>query len=700
MAKAAEKHKQKMEADTLPACLKEAEDVLEQDPARALSLAREMLTTAETPIKVARAHLLIGKAKYKQGELKESLASLLEAHQNLSEEDLAELFECSLMLGQTYRDLGHSKLAAEQFASALCIARKLGDLQAEIDALNLFASVLYAQGEYALALKNLEDARALARGLELYYREAKLLNNLGNLCIMLGDYPRALDALKDAYNLFKEVAPGTQGELSNIANLGYLYQSMGDPTEAKKFFLEALETSRTAKDALMEAVSLNNLANLHLDLGELSDARDLFENALTLTQSLGAKQYELDNLDGLGQVFVALGSHEKAIDVHSKVLTSARELGYREGEVDALLNLGRDYLATGRLEKALNVLHEGLTLATDVERQRSVFEAHELLSKVYERRGDLAQAFHHYRQFHQAEKAIFNQENEKKTRQLTVQFDVERARHEAEAYRLRTEVAQQARHEAEAQVRARTRELEESQLEVVTRLAVAAEYRDDVTGEHTRRVGRNAAALAYALGWLEEEVQLIYSAARLHDVGKIGISDTVLLKPGKLTEEEFHHIRTHTTIGARILSSGRSKLLQMAEEIALCHHERWDGTGYPLGIGGTDIPQSARIVAVADVLDALTHARPYKEAWSLEDALAEIELQSGRHFDPEVVEACLKVFTKTDLNKVESWRDTLRELRNLPFSPQDSSQNNSSQGKGERKVSLRAVHPEVEQKVL
>ena len=661
----------KLEAvDTVRARLGEAEEALAHDPARALSLARAALGAAQEVDEVAHAHLLVGKAEFKRGNLREALTSLLEAHHHFSG-NLVGLLECSLILGPTYQDLGQFKLANKEFEAALGIARELKKPRAEVDVLNLQASVMYAQGEHALALEHLENALGIAQKHKLHHQQAKILSNLGNLHTTLGEYPYALNALKNAYELFKEVAPGTQGELSNIQSLGVLYQDMGDTVNAQQLFTQALETSRAVKDPLIEAIALNSLANLYLHLGELNEANELFKDALELTQSLGAKQYELDNLDGLGQVFVALGSHEKAINVHLEVLTSARELGYREGEVDALLNLGRDYLATGKLEEALKVLHEGLSLATDVERQRSVFEAHELFSQVYEQAGDLAQAFHHYRLFHQAEKAIFNQENEKKTRQLTVQFDVERARHEAEEYRLRTEVAQQARHEAEAQVRARTRELEESQLEVVTRLAVAAEYRDDVTGEHTRRVGRNAAALAYALGWLEDEVQLIYSAARLHDVGKIGISDTVLLKPGKLTEEEFAHIRTHTTIGARILSSGRSRLLKMAEEIALCHHERWDGTGYPLGIGGTDIPMSARIVAVADVLDALTHARPYKEAWSLKEALAEIERQSGHHFDPEVVEACLKVFTHNTLNKVEDWRDTLRELRNLPLSLQN-----------------------------
>ena len=664
------KLKKKATAGVALTRLSEAEEALKHDVAQTLSLAREALDAAEEANEVAHAHLLIGKVEYKQGELKEALASLLEARHR-SEEDQVGLLECSLMLGRVYRDLGQFEQATLHLEAALQLTKETNDPEAEATALNLQASVFTEQGEYLAALKHLEKALNLAEHLGFSQQQVNLLCNMGSLYNLLGNYPEALLRLKGAYTLLKTLVSDTQSTLSTLISLGYLYQDMGNSPEAKAFFVEALQTSQEVNDSLMEAVSLNNLANLHLNLDELTSAHELFKEALVLTQNLGAKQYEIDNLDGLGQVFIALGDYEQAVKVHLETLTSARELGYREGEVDALLNLGRDYLATEQPEEALQVLLEGLSLATDLERQRSVFEAHELLSQAYEQKSDLAQAFHHYRLFHKAEKAIFNKENEKKTRQLTVQFDVERARHEAEEYRLRTEVAQQARHEAEAQVRTRTRELEESQLEVVTRLAVAAEYRDDVTGEHTRRVGRNAAALAYALGWLEDEVQLIYSAARLHDVGKIGISDTVLLKPGKLTEEEFAHIRTHTTIGARILSSGRSKLLKMAEEIALCHHERWDGTGYPLGIGGTDIPMSARIVAVADVLDALTHTRPYKEAWSLEEALAEIERQSGHHFDPEVVEACLNIFTHTTLNKVEDWRDTLRELRNLPLSLRD-----------------------------
>ena len=194
----------------------------------------------------------------------------------------------------------------------------------------------------------------------------------------------------------------------------------------------------------------------------------------------------------------------------------------------------------------------------------------------------------------------------------------------------------------EQKVRQRTAELEETQNEILERLARAAEYRDDDTGEHTKRVGQMAAQIAQAFGLPQVEVELIRRAALLHDVGKISIPDSILLKPGKLSPEEFSHMKTHTTRGAEMLSGGRFALLQRAEEIALTHHERWDGTGY-LGLHGDTIPVAGRIVAVADVFDALTNERPYKTAWARAEAIEEVQCQSGRQFDPRVVEAFLKV---------------------------------------------------------
>ena len=191
----------------------------------------------------------------------------------------------------------------------------------------------------------------------------------------------------------------------------------------------------------------------------------------------------------------------------------------------------------------------------------------------------------------------------------------------------------------EASVRARTCDLERARLELLERLAVAAEYRDDNTQEHAQRVGRTVAMLAVQMGLSGEEVEVLLRAAPLHDIGKIGVPDAILLKASPLTDEEFAVMRAHTSIGAMILSGSEFETLQTAEAIARNHHERWDGGGYPRGLAGEEIPLAGRLVAVADVFDALVHERPYKQAWSVEQAVEEIVSLSGTHFDPAVVEA-------------------------------------------------------------
>lgn len=197
--------------------------------------------------------------------------------------------------------------------------------------------------------------------------------------------------------------------------------------------------------------------------------------------------------------------------------------------------------------------------------------------------------------------------------------------------------------ELDARVRQRTTELEEARIEILERLALAAEYRDDQTGEHIQRVGRTAARIARELGLDDEKVEHIRRAAPLHDVGKIGIHDSILLKPGQLTDREFDRMETHTLIGADILGGSRFPLLRTAARIARHHHEWWSGAGYPDGLSGEEIPLSARIVAVADVFDSLTHDRAYKDAWDIPTALSFLEKRRGEQFDPRVVDAFLRI---------------------------------------------------------
>ena len=186
---------------------------------------------------------------------------------------------------------------------------------------------------------------------------------------------------------------------------------------------------------------------------------------------------------------------------------------------------------------------------------------------------------------------------------------------------------------------ARRRDLEAAQLDALHRMALVAEYRDDNTADHTERVGELAAQLARRLDLPDRAVWLIRRAAPLHDLGKIAVPDNILLKPGRLTDEEFEVVKTHAVLGARVLAGAEAEVLQMAERIARHHHERWDGTGYPDTLGGDDIPIEAQLVHVADVFDVLVHERPYKESWTVEAAAEEIRRGAGTQFAPAAVEA-------------------------------------------------------------
>ena len=199
------------------------------------------------------------------------------------------------------------------------------------------------------------------------------------------------------------------------------------------------------------------------------------------------------------------------------------------------------------------------------------------------------------------------------------------------------------RKRAEAALRHSQEAVVAAQAETLERLAQAAEVRDDDTGLHTRRVGELSAQLAEALGLSAAEVALVRQAAPLHDVGKIGVPDAVLLKPGRLTAAEFALIQEHAALGARILAGSAAPLTRLAETIAHAHHERWDGGGYPRGLAGEAIPLAARIVAVADVYDALTNARPYRDAWPVDAVVDHIRSRAGTHFDPAVVAAFVRL---------------------------------------------------------
>lgn len=625
-----------------------ASALLTTDDARALELA-ELAATLAGPHDYqhgrAQALLTQGLILIGRGEGENALPKLLcalQAYEALR--DHKGQYEALEGIGRLYLNLGELPQAEHHLKRALDLARHCRNEAGEARVLNLLAGVYHANGAYTSALKCLQTALELHRAAKNRLEEARTLCNIGNMLIGVGQYSEALVYLTQAYTFLHNEVSDERTKGFTLINLGSLYLDMGEPSNAIPYFREALEVAVARNDRLSEAVATLNIGTALQEAGDDATAEQTFREALSLSRGTGYRQGEVSALDSLGVILARRGEWQSAVAAHEEALGIARDIEDIEGELDALSHLGQLHAERDRLPEALDALEQTLRLAEEAERKKTVYETHLVLSRVYKRAGDFERALAHHELYHQCERALFNEESERKTRTLTVQFDTERARHEAEVYRLKTETEQKAREEAEAQVRDRTAALERAQLEVVSRLAMAAEYRDDVTGEHTWRVGLNAALLAQALELPSEQVTLIRLAARLHDVGKIGVPDALLLKVGDFTPLEREQMKAHAIIGARLLSGGQSAVLRMAENIAVSHHERWDGSGYPLGLCGERIPLVGRIVAVADVFDALMHERPYKRAWPKAEALAELERQAGRQFDPQVVRAALKVF--------------------------------------------------------
>ena len=559
-----------------------------------------------------------------------------------AEESLAQA-RAQLLLGEVTQ--AEERLReVEGWVGGLPGARVAG-LRAE--AFNQRAGVRAQQGHWTEGMRLAQSALRLYEEVGDAAGQLGTLSNLAQLYLEVGQRDHALATLLRAYRLYEDHALPESAALSILHTVANLHHENGQADQAVRLMEDALERSVQAGNRLYEAGALGNLGLFLLRLGDHRAAREHLERALSMSRELGYRPLELAFLDTLGALCEEEGDPASARAAYEQILDLTA--GAPEPETwQAHLRLG--YLAHAAGERAQAAAHwEGVTQAGSEAQTSRVAQAYEGLIGL-RRLDDPATALRYAEELRALECAAREQERERSARNLNVQFELERVRHEAEVYRLTTELEQEARRRAEAEVQRRTAELAAAQQEVMNRLAAAAEFRDDSTGEHTRRVGQASTLIALRLGWTKERAAILGTASRLHDVGKIGVPDRILLKPGRLEPDELAQMQRHVTIGARILSGGDSELLRLAEEIALSHHERWDGGGYPLGLRGEEIPLSGRIVAVADVFDALLQERPYKSAWTVAQALEEIGRQAGQQFDPRVVAAALDVLPQLPLD--------------------------------------------------
>ncbi|UBV45450.1 tetratricopeptide repeat protein (plasmid) [Deinococcus taeanensis] len=646
--------------DEMNLLLMEAEGLTQQNPKQASMIATRVARRAQT----AGNSLVYGRALQLQAVCQQTLDQPARADR-LAQRAASAYLQASNLTLYAGVVLYRAQLAVAQDqpgqALDLCdeVIRIAEDAPVDhtlIEALKIKSVLCFRQGRYSAAVPILEQAaEAQLRAGDLV-GHAKTLNNLGLVHESLGNYSHALDSFLRCLTFLRTRDVKEDGLLSMcLVNVGKIHRELGNHAQARESLLAGLAAGERTETYVSMAAGNNELGLLYQTLGEHREALSAFLQSLQITRLHGMRREEAGTLDALGMVYHALGQHDLALATLQEALNVARAIPDVPSITEALVHFGVLHAERGQYAAAITHLEEATRLADEAEMRREGIDARFHLARCYRHAGRLDEAFALHEQVVEAQRALFHEDSERRHRDVTDQVELERARTQSDMYRQLNDITMRAKEEAEREVRARTLALEQAQYETVQRLAMAAEYRDDKTGQHTTRVGEYTARLAQALNLPGQQVELLRLAARLHDIGKIGIPDAVLMKPGRFTPDEFEIMKHHTTIGTRVLTGGQSELLQLAEIIAFTHHERWDGTGYPRGLRGEAIPLEGRIVAVVDVWDALTTDRAYKDAWDLERALAEIESQSGKHFDPAVVDVFLTLARegRLDLN-VES----------------------------------------------
>lgn len=534
-------------------------------------------------------------------------------------------------------DPHRSRVLSQQ---ARVLARSTVDHAAEAEAIYRLAALSYYSGNPDEAFALAVEARDLAAAADAPAVTSWTMHLMALVHSAAGNHSEALACCLEALDSYRRT--GRHGDEGlQLNTLALIHHQLGDTDRAIVNYEAAIAANRDLDRPDVDALTITNLAELRAERGEFLLAVGLAEQAVAL-----CREYEpafLPNaLVVAAEAYAGIKDHARAKELLAEATrtldaleASGADLG-TSAKVTVHLGLGRTSADAGELTEAIAELGKALELSRSSGLRLLELEAETALAETHKRAGDFEQALAHHEARFDLNERLFNEGTDLRIKTLQIAHETEEARQQAEILRLRTT-------ELEALVRGRTAELEAFQLETLQRLAVLGEFRDTDTGEHTVRVGDLSAELAHMLGSDADYAERLRLAARLHDIGKVAIPDSILLKPGPLTPAEFDVMKTHTTIGARILAGSNSPLMQLAEEVALNHHERWDGAGYPHGRSGEDVPLSGRIVTVADVFDALTSERSYKRAWSVEDAVRYISRASGTQFDSNIVDAFVQV---------------------------------------------------------
>jgi putative two-component system response regulator len=522
------------------------------------------------------------------------------------------------------------------------LRRLHGTMNAElrISCLVDLAHYLYLMGSPFQALDPAKQASELAYSSGLKALERKALTALGIMYADTGNIPRAIECHSHALEIVQELKD-KDGECVVWINIGaalLLAAQYRDAIDCFERVLAIAGESTSLRAWRLSALSNIALASLHLE--DFARGLRAAETAINeIHEPRNAKEMLSRVLleNNYARLLLEVNSIDKAVERCAFAKRFAAESHSARAEIAAAIAEGLCEVHAGKADVGISRLTATLEKARLLRPMlRDTLAA---LVKSFEFLGQPQRALVYLREMMEATRQV-QQENALKHLRLHLdQIGVELT--EAQSGSVALE-----RREAALRGKVAEQELFRSRIEMLERLAVTAELRDDSTGEHSYRVGKLSSLLATEYGCDEGTSFMIELAARLHDIGKIGVPDAILLKPDKLNDAERFVMRTHTTVGAELLSKSNIPHMQMAEEIARHHHEWWDGSGYPGNLSGSAIPLASRMTALADVFDALTHRRPYKDAWPLEQAIGEIARLKGLQFDPQLTDYFLVLIEK------------------------------------------------------
>lgn len=519
---------------------------------------------------------------------------------------------------------------------ARVIARSNLMVDAEAEALYQLASIAHQRGRTDDAFALATEAIQLSEPNDISLTLAWALHLVGVVHYQAGDHAEALERCERALAVYR-ATDHVVDEGRILHTVAAIQQSMADYDRAIATYEAALAVNEALGRPDIDAMVLGNLARLHGRRGEHLVAVELGTRAIGLAR-VHASQFVGSLLADLAEAHIGLDDPAAAdrcfADVHAD-WTLRMALGDEipvADQLSVMVSEGRVALRADRVDDAIASLLAALDLADRTDQGDLELEIHDLLAVAYKQAGRYAQALEHRERHVALHREISTDAAALRLRTIRVAHDNESARQLAQITRLKTTglIAGYAHEHTD---------VDAYHLEAYERVAALAEFRGGNTTRHTDGVADLAAEIGHAIGCQPEWCERLRLAARLHDIGKVAVRDTLLLKPGPLTVDEFDEVKQHTVFGRRILAGVSTDLFQLAAEVAWTHHEWWDGTGYPNGLGGAEIPLSGRIVAIADVFDSLATRRVYKREWTRDEAARFVVSGAGTQFEPDLVDA-------------------------------------------------------------